>query len=301
MNAGMRITQATRRLSPFGRQPAASGILLLLLSATLHADTLVLKNGQQVAGKTFARQGDAIIVLSGPDGKPVTSDTGTPLTEIAKVESDPPVVFATAPALLAAGKAAKVLADVDSALKVAETFGELPGSRWPDLLVLRAYILVGMDKDDEASKMAKAMKKSRNADLVREAQALLALIAARKGEHGDAASLLEDLTNEATRPCTTAAVAVVRGLGLLAKKQFPEALKAFLELPVFLPDETALCGIAQLGAAQAYYGMEDYDRAIAALESLLKTRPGSPEIDKAQAMLPDWKRRRRAVEDAKEP
>ncbi len=85
------------------------------------------------------------------------------------------------------------------------------------------------------------------------------------------------------------------------KSSIPEALKAFLELPVFLPDETALCGIAQLGAAQAYYGMEDYDRAIAALESLIKTRPGSPEIAKAQALLPEWKRRRRAVEEAKEP
>jgi tetratricopeptide (TPR) repeat protein len=287
-------------LSPCGLRCAASGIFLLL-SATLHADTLVLKNGQQVTGKTFARQGDAIIVLSGPDGGPMTAAPGTPLAEIAKVEVNPPAVLKTAPALLAAAKASKVLAEVDSALKVAETFGELPGSHWPDLLVLRAYILVAMAGDDEAAKMAKAMNKTKNAELVREAQALLALIAARKGEHGEAASLLESLTHEAARPRTIAAAAVVRGLGLLAKKQFPEALKAFLELPVFLPDETALCGIAQLGAAQAYYGMEDYDRAIAALESLLKTRPGSPEIDQAQALLPDWKRRRRAIDDAKEP
>ncbi len=67
----------------------------------------------------------------------------------------------------------------------------LPGSRWPDLLVLRAYILVGIGQGCEAAKLANAMKKTKNAELVREAQALLALIAARKGEHGDAASLLE--------------------------------------------------------------------------------------------------------------
>jgi hypothetical protein len=47
--------------------------------------------------------------------------------------------------------------------------------------------------------------------------------------------------------------------------------------------------------------MDDYDRAIAALESLMKTRPGSPEIATAQTLLPEWKRRRRVVEEAKEP
>jgi tetratricopeptide (TPR) repeat protein len=300
MNDEIRFTQATRRTASCAMRQAACGVFALL-SLDLHADTLVLKNGQTVTGKSFLREGDAIFVTAGPNGEPVTAETGTPLTEIAKVECDPPVVFKKAPAMLAAGKASKVLADVVAALKVAETFGDLPGSRWPDLLVLQAYILVGMGKDDEAVKMATAMKKTKNAELVRDSQALLALIAARKGDHGEAASLLEDLTNEAASPCTIAAAAVIRGLGLLAKKQFPEALKAFLELPVFLPNETALGGIAQLGAAQAYYGMEDYDRAIAALESLIKTQPGIPEIDKAQTLLPEWQRRRRAVLEAKEP
>ncbi len=56
MNAGMQITQATRRLSPCGLRCAACGIFLLL-SATLHADTLVLKNGQEVVGKIVSPPG----------------------------------------------------------------------------------------------------------------------------------------------------------------------------------------------------------------------------------------------------
>ena len=293
MNAACRMTRASRRMTPSG--------MFIVLSLGLHADTLVLKNGQLVVGKTFARQGDAIMATTGPNGEPVTAETGTPLSEIAKVECEPPAVFKTAPPLLAAGKATMALADVEAALKTAEPFGDLPGSRWPDLLVLQAHIVAGMGKDAEAAALANAMKKTKNAELVRNAQALFALIAARKGDHGEAASLLEPLLTEPARPATIAAASVVRGLGLLAKKQYPEALKAFLELPVFLPDETALCGIAQLGAAQAYYGMDDYDRAIAALESLMKTRPGSPEIATAQTLLPEWKRRRRVVEEAKEP
>lgn len=294
MTDAFRRTPATRRMTP-------GAIWLLLAMGGLHADTLVLKNGQTITGKSFVRQDAAIFMTAGPTGEPVTAETGTPLAEIAKVECEPPAVFTTGPALLAAGKTAKVLADVEAALKVAETFGDLPGSRWPDLLVLRVHIMLAMGNDAEAAVLAGTMQKTKIAELVRNAQVVLALIAARKGDHGEATSLLENLTQEAARPNTIAAASVTLGLGLLKKKRFPEALKAFLELPVFLPDETALSGIAQLGAAQAYYGMDDYERAIAALESLLKTRPGTPEIATAQSLLPEWKNRRRVVEEAKEP
>lgn len=293
MNAAIRMPQTRRWIIPSG--------IAILLSLGLHADTLVLKNGQLIVGKTFARQGDAIIATSGPTGAPLTSETGARVSDIEKVECDPQAVFKTAQQQLATGKDAMALADVEQALKTAEVFGDLPGSRWPDLLVLRAHIVFAMGKDTEAAELAKEMKATKNAVLVRNAQVLSALIEARKGDHGKASYLLEPLLHEPAGPSTIAAASVVRGLGLLAKNQYPEALKAFLELPVFLPDETAFSGIAQLGAAQAYYGMEDYDRAIAGLESLIKTRPGTPEIATAQALLPEWKRRRRVVEEAKEP
>lgn len=300
MNRGTRMTRATRRMTPSAIRHPALGFFLLVPLA-LHADTLVLKNGQTITAKSFLRQADAIFVTSGPNGEPVTSETGTPLAEIAKVEFDPPAVFKNAPPLLAAGKTSTVLAEVGAALKTAETFGDLPGSHWPDLLVLQADILIAMGKDAEAAALATTMMKTKNAELVRDSQALLALIAARKGDHREASTLLETVLKDQPRPATIAAAAVARGLGLLAKQHYQEALKAFLELPVFLPDETALSGLAQLGAAQALYGMEDYDRAIAALESLLKTRPGTPEIATAQSLLPEWQRRRRVVEEAKEP
>ena len=135
----------------------------------------------------------------------------------------------------------------------------------------------------------------------REQAIIRALIAARKGDHATAASLAEPLLKDAVRSSTIAAATVALGLGQLEQKKFSEALKAFLELPVFLPDETALSGIARLGAAQAYFGMEDYDRAIATLEELIKTQPGIPQISTAESLLPEWTRRRRAVQNAKAP
>lgn len=276
-------------------------VLLLLLAAGLHADTLVLKNGQTISGKSFLRQGDVISISVGPNGETAPSGPGTPVTAIEKVECDPPAVLKSAPAMLAAGKGPAVLENVQTALTASETFGLLPGSYWSDLFVMQAHILVATGKDEEAIKLAIAMEKTKNPPLVQDAQALRALVATRKGDHSRANSMLETAGNDLTKATASAAAAVTRGLLLLEKKQFEEALKSFLELPVFLPDETALCGIAQLGSAQAHYGMEDYDRAIAALEILIKTRPDTPEISQAQSLLPEWQRRRSVVLEAKEP
>jgi len=212
-----------------------------------------------------------------------------------------PALLKNVPLLLAAGKASNVLSELRLALPAAETYGYLPGSYWPDLYSLQAHVLLAMGQDAEVAELATAMEKSHNPGLAGDSQALRALIAARKGDHDTAASLAEPLLKVAVRPSTVAAASVALGLGHLKKKKFPEALKAFLELPVFLPDDTALSGIARLGAAQAYYGMEDYDRAIATLEELVKTQPGIPEIATAQSLLPEWTRRRRVLQEAKEP
>ncbi len=275
--------------------------LLLLLSTGLHADSLVLKNGQTISGKGFLRQGDLISLSVLPNGDTAAAGPGTPMTEITKVECDLPPVLKTAPELLAAGKGSTMLSSVEAALKSSETFGLLPGSYWSDLLVLQSHILVATGKDDEAIKIAIAMEKTKKPDLLRDAKALRALVSARKGDRYGAETMLESVGNNVAKPASKSAITVTRGLLQLEKKQFEEALKSFLELPVFLPDETAFCGIAQLGSAQAYYGMEDYDRAIATLETLVKTRPDTPEISLAQSLLPEWQRRRTAVQEAKEP
>lgn len=302
MNGNNPMTHVIRGIPPL---PPVCHVLFgvfILLSSGIRADTLVLKDGRSVAGKTFVRQANAIFLTVGADGQAVTEPTGIPVTEIAKVDCDVPVVLGTAPPLLAVGKFAKALEALEPALKVAETYMDVPGCRWPELFVLRAHILLAMGKDADAATMASTMKKTKSPNLVCNSKTILALIAARKGDHGVAASLLEEaMIDESSGPSATAAASVVRGLCLLEKKQYPDALKAFLELPVFLPDETALSGMALLGSARAYYGMEDFDRSITVLESLIKTRPETPEIATAETLLPEWKRRRRVIEEAKEP
>jgi tetratricopeptide (TPR) repeat protein len=279
-------------------KPAA---ILLLLSAALRADSLVLKDGRTLSGRAFVRQGDVILPAAGSGGESPAAAEGVRLTDIAKVECERPALLKNAPTLLAAGRISNVLVDIDKALAAAETYADLPGSHWPDLMVLKAHALIAAGSDPEADGIAVAMRKTRNPDLVTDSLATRALIAARKGDHREADSLLADLPKDCGRPGALAAAAVARGLGRLANQRFEEALKSFLELPVFLPDETALGGIALLGAARAFHGMEDYDRAISTLEKLIQSRPSTPEIPIARTLLPEWTRRRTVVREANQP
>lgn len=279
-----------------------SAILFLALASTrLAADTLVLKSGQTVTSRSFTRSGEWMVAASGGPIDGATAETRVPYGEVASVECTPPAILKNAPAMLAAGKASSVLAEVRLALPAHEGYGILTGSWWPDLFSLQAHVLLAMGRDAEVADLVTSMKKSGSPSLVGDAQALRALMASRKGDHSLAASLAEPLLKEGSRPRTLAAASVALGLGYLEKQKFPQALKAFLELPVFLPEETALSAMAQLGAAQAYFGMEDYDRAISTLEDLVKNQPGVAESTTAQSLLPEWTRRRRVVQEAKEP
>lgn len=289
--------------------------ILVWLSAVcfVHGETIVLKSGQSGTGTSFRRQNNAMVFmmeLRGADGKPLVGPDGTvaraersvPVSEIAKVVCEPPAVLKSAPALLAGKKAAgNVLAELATAVKAAEPFGDLPGSWWPQLLVLQANLLVATGKDAEAGPVAGSMASSGSPDLAAHGKALQALLAARKGDHAAAALLVSPLWKERAglQPSALAAVLVARGLGFLEKKQFVPALKSFLEVPVFMPDEAAFASAAQWGAAQAYYGLEDYDRAISTAETLVQAWPGRPETAQAQTLLPQWQRRRSVVNEAR--
>lgn len=281
---------------------ARTMMLFLLLAATASADSLVLTSGQTLSAKTFRREGDFIIATAetpGPDGKMMKVERKTPLTEISKVESTLPTVLQNAHTLFSTGKAASALNDILNAVKAAEPFGELPGSFWPELIVLQAHGLLAFGRDVEAAALVRSFEKTKHAALAADAKALLALLAARTGDHATAQSLALPLLKDNQRPSTIAAASVAHGMCLLAKKEHAAALKAFLELPVFAPDQQALSAAAQFGAAQAYWGLEDHDRAIAALEDLIKNAASSPEAPRAQALLAQWKKRRTALNEAK--
>ena len=261
------------------------GWLIVLSGSGAIADTLVLKDGRTLEAPLFRREGESIVAIAevpGPDGKPMKVERAVPLAEVAKVESVPPSVLSDA---------ARALPDIVAAAKTAEPLGSIPGSYWPDLAILQAHILIAIGRNAEAEALAVQLKSHPDTNVAAGGQAISVLVLALAGSNpavlASAQDLLKARNSPDTKPGTIAAASVASGLAHLEKE--PRlALKCFLELPVFLPNETALSGIARLGVAKSYYAMSDYDHAIASLEELISTQPAAPEAAKAKSLLPEW-------------
>ena len=288
------------------RTALVPGLAMALFIGGALADTLVLRDGRSVEAPLFRREGESIVAIAevpGPDGKPIKAERVVALPEIVKVVFTEPAVFRDAGARLGAGEASSALPAIVAATKAAEPLGTIPGSFWPDLQILQAHTLVALGRNAEAETIAAQLKSHADGNVAAGGQAISALVASFGESSATTISSAQDLlkaarTNPGAKPSTIAAASVACGLSLLEKE--PRlALKCFLELPVFLPGETALSGIARLGTAKSYFAMSDFDRAISSLEELIKTQPGAPEAAKAKTLLPDWQRRRTVFNESK--
>lgn len=282
-------------------------LLWLCLCAAALADSLVLQSGQMITGTQYRREGEFIIATAeakSADGKTMSVEKKIPLADVSRVECQLPAVLAETRPLLAGGKVVEALEPISAAVKAAEAYGELPGSVWPELLCWQAQALLAAGQEAEALALCARLKTSHEPRILQLVQATQALLAMRQGKVDSALAAAEPLFQkrlQGTVPAGVVAIAAVtRGMAFLAKEDFSSAMKSFLELPVFLPEETALTTLAKLGEAKAWLGLADYDHAIDALEAIRKERAFSPEAAEAQKLLPDWIRRRQAVRDAKD-
>lgn len=267
---------------------------------SLPADSVVLTSGQTLAGVSFRRTADGLVVtteVQGPGGKPMNAEQTVPLKEISRVECTPPPVLKSAGNLLAQGNTSAALAALEPAVAAMEPLGDLPGSTWPELALVHAQSLLAAGNDAQAAVLIDKLSKA--AETQSAASALQALRSARKGDYEKVATLAAPVLTSQGDATVVATAAMAQGFAFLAQKKYPEALLCFLEQPVFAPEATALAAMAQRGASECYFGMEDFDRAIGTLEGLLKVQPSGPESKTAQTLLEKYRHRKQVVENSK--
>ncbi len=278
---------------------------LALLSSSALAENIILKDGKVIAAKSLRRQGDNIVAtidlpITEIGKPPKTADVGQPVDKIAKIEFAEPPLLKTAPDLIAEGNAAKALAEVDPLLKTFEGFSEIPGSFWMDLAILKVQASVALRREAEAEPLAKQVSKlTKDPEMVRAANAQIAACLLRRGQHAQAEDLSDSVLKAASGDATLATAAVTKGLCMLDRKNWEGALLAFLEVPVFHPDQKIFMGPSMLGAGRSYFGIEDFQRAKDTLNELIKTFPKSPEAEQAKNELTLIQRREKALEDPK--
>lgn len=275
--------------------------LLFALALSASAQNIVMKDGKVIATKGLRRDGNNIIAtveLPGAEaGQPArTGEFGYPLTQITRLDFAEPPQLHTAPDLVAQGKAAEAIVQLDPVVRFYEGFGDAPGSWWAAAALLKAQALASLGRDKEADPIAQQIVRTATApETVRAAEVQLAAGLVRKGAHAQALEIAERALKECKQPGTLATASIIKGECLLVKKEWDDALLAFLQTPVFYPGEKMLLPQAMLGAARAHFGMEDLPRAKATLDELLKTYGATPEAAQAQTEVEKITRREKAL------
>jgi tetratricopeptide (TPR) repeat protein len=274
-------------------------LLILALTGAASAETMLLKDGKKVVAKLLRRTGDTIMATSpAVDGAaPLQGEVGFPLGQIEKIEFPEPAVLKSAAGLLASGNAAEALSQSESAFTYFAGFRDAPGSYWSDLALLRIGALTALNRDADAEPLARqVMEQASNPETARGAQAHLAGIASRRGEYEKAIGICDQILKEGNKPETMAIAAINKARSHQALKQWDSAVLAYLNIPVFYPEQRAYVPTYLLGSAQCYFELSDLPRARTALNELIKTYPAAPEAATAKTELDKITRREKALE-----
>lgn len=272
-----------------------------LLAVPAPGQNILMKDGKVIVTKGLRRQGDTIIATvelpGGEAGKPAkTGDLGYPLAQIAKLDFPEPAVFKAASDLITQGKGAEVIAQLDPVVKYYEGFRDAPGSWWADAALLKAQALISLGREKEAEPLADQISRiATDPEIVRGAEVVLAGAMVRRGAHAQALEVAERALKECKRPATRAPAAIIKGECLLAKKEWEDAMLAFLQVPVLYPGEKILLPQSMLGAGRAQFGMGNLPEAKAALNDLLKAYGASSEAAQAKTELEKIARREKAL------
>lgn len=271
---------------------------------TARAQNILLKDGKTIVTKGLRRTGDTIMAtmdtsIPASPGKPAvvqTGEFGYPLDKIAKLDFPEPPQLNTVPELIATGKVAEALAQIEPVVRYYAAFRDAPGSWWQESLLLKVEALQAMENFTESDPLIDNLSRiATDPETLRAAKVFVAAKLTRRGEHARALEMFEAVLKETTKPMTLATASVNMGQSHLALKQYDAALLAFLQIPVFYPRQKMLLAQSLLGTARAYYGLEDLPRAKVTLNDLLKDFATSPQAADAKAELEKIARREKAL------
>jgi len=280
-------------------------LFVVCIGVPASAQDILMKDGRVISSKGLRRQGDTIMatveIAPAEAGKPAqTGELGYSLAQIAKLNFPEPPVLRTAPDLIAQGKGAEALKQLEPVVTFFTGLRDAPGSWWPQAGLLKVQALAGLARDSEAMDLAEQIRRICGDPGIRRVASLqIAASLSRQGEAAKAWPVAEAAIRESKEAAVGAPAAVVRGESLLAKKDWDNAVLAFVEVPVLYAQEKAFLPRALLGKARALSGADDLTAAKAVLEELRKSYPAAIETKEVETELKKIERREKALADPK--
>ena len=277
-------------------------VLLLAATALASGQNIILKDGRKIAAKGLRRQGNVIMATVDQPGSEnvvgakAVGEVGYSISQITKIEFPKPAQLTTAPYLILQGKPAEALAQIEPVMRYYDNFLDAPGSWWAETALLKVQALVAMGNRKEADPLIELVARTAtNPETSLAVKVYVGSSFARKGDHAKAIELEDLVLDGATDPATLAAAAIYKGESHLALKQYDDAILAFLQIPVFYPEQKLFVPQSLLGVGRAFFALEDFSRAREALNQILTSYASSPQAREAQVELAKVTRREKAL------
>jgi tetratricopeptide (TPR) repeat protein len=259
-------------------------VLVIVLGQGVHAQTIMLKTGQKVDTLGLRRDGDVVMgkvqVGSG------SGEVGYQVSQIAKVEFPEPRGLKAAAELMAQRQPEKALAEIEPVVAYYASFKEVPGSYWSQAALIKVSILAALKRDGAADTLATEIQKAvTDPEIARAVQVRLTANLVRKKDFDKAIAICDDAIKQSTDPAILADAWVNKGDALAGKKEWEDALFAYLRVPIFYSDEKSFIPPAMLGSARAYWRLDDTARAKKTFNDLIAAYPKSGEAAIAQTEM----------------
>ncbi len=282
-------------------------IVIVALTSVAFADKppgpdairIELNDGKIIYPKSMRRDGDiiraTITIPPAQPGGPVTEgEFGWSVKDVFRLFFPKPAVLDTVPDMIAAGRAEEALKQLDPVIKYFGGFRDAPGSWWPDLVPLQIQSLLVLKREKEAADIADQYGHLGSTDDFKQfTKAFTAVARTRKGEHANALYAYADAIRSTKRPDILGLIAVNKGDSLLAladelkakhendkaEVRYEEALLSYMRIAALYPAQRMYLAQATLGAARAYFGFDDFDRALTSIKELRENFAGTPEAN----------------------
>jgi tetratricopeptide (TPR) repeat protein len=259
-------------------------VIVLVIAPRAQSQTITLKTGQKVETLGVRRDGEMVMgkvqVGSG------SGEVGYQVSQIAKVEFPEPRGLKAAAELMAQGQPEKALAEIEPVVAYYAAFKEVPGSFWSQAALIKVSILAALKRDAAADALAAEIQKAvTDPEIARAVQVRLSANLVRKRDFDKAIAICDEAIKQSTDPATLADAWVNKGDALAGKKEWEEALFAYLRVPIFYSDEKSFIPPAMLGSGRAYWRLDDTARARKSFNDLIAAYPKSGEAAVAQTEL----------------
>ena len=258
---------------------------LFFVASLAGAQEITTSDGKVYSSTSIRRVGSGIMIKVSIDNGGMV-EMGLPISRITRISFPEPLELNRALAAGEEGNANDVLTATDDYVAKQGDFKEVPGSWWPQMAKLRLMALVATEKDADAAALARQIgaENAPDANTLSRGGTLFASLVS-----GDTEAVLLGAKGlpKASGGDGTALAQIALGRAMLQKKDFVQALKAFLTVKVFFPSLTLLQPEALYGAASAYVGLNDPKRALQSLQEIETKFPHSSQVPKAKKLKED--------------